>query len=358
MQQATVNLFADMGVQPTTLLAGLVAATASTDTTAPTSTITLAGAGREPAGRRQGHDHRHRDRHRRRRRRRRRGLDRRRAAPGIRRRSRRRTARPSAGPTPGSRTATRRPTIESRAVDDSGNLETPVGRRHGQRRAVPARSGAATLTNPADSGDASAIEVGVKFTTDTFGTVSGIRFYKVAGEHRHARREPVDLDRPAARPGDVHRRDQLRLAAGQLLEPGSDQPQHHLRRRPTSRPMGHYAQTDGLLLSPPVAEPDGGGTVDSPPLHALRSTEPTINGVYAYSSTPTFPTSTYQRRELLGRPVFSAGARRRVRSPASTATAGNAAAAVSWTAPSTGGPVDVLHRHAVHRLRPPSRRRP
>ena len=46
MQQATINLFADMGVQPTTLMAGLVAATKSTDTFAPTSTITfpLAGA--------------------------------------------------------------------------------------------------------------------------------------------------------------------------------------------------------------------------------------------------------------------------------------------------------------------------
>ncbi|MBK9121839.1 MAG: tandem-95 repeat protein [Chloroflexi bacterium] len=41
MQQATVNLFADMGnVQPETLQAGLIAATQSTDATAPTSTIT------------------------------------------------------------------------------------------------------------------------------------------------------------------------------------------------------------------------------------------------------------------------------------------------------------------------------
>src|SRR4029077_13951760 len=38
MQQATVNLFADMGnVQPATLMAALTAATPSTDTTAPTS---------------------------------------------------------------------------------------------------------------------------------------------------------------------------------------------------------------------------------------------------------------------------------------------------------------------------------
>ena len=34
MQQATVNLFADMGVQPATLMSGLTPATASTDTTA------------------------------------------------------------------------------------------------------------------------------------------------------------------------------------------------------------------------------------------------------------------------------------------------------------------------------------
>jgi Domain of unknown function (DUF4082)/Bacterial Ig-like domain/Concanavalin A-like lectin/glucanases superfamily/Bacterial Ig domain len=40
MQQATVNLFADMGVQPATLMSGLVAASASTDFTAPVVTIT------------------------------------------------------------------------------------------------------------------------------------------------------------------------------------------------------------------------------------------------------------------------------------------------------------------------------
>src|SRR6266849_3628410 len=45
MQQATVNLFADMGVQPSTLLRGLVPATASTDTTPPRSTITSPAPG-------------------------------------------------------------------------------------------------------------------------------------------------------------------------------------------------------------------------------------------------------------------------------------------------------------------------
>ncbi len=44
-QQATVNLLADMGVQPDTIRPGLTAATASTDTTAPTATITAPAAG-------------------------------------------------------------------------------------------------------------------------------------------------------------------------------------------------------------------------------------------------------------------------------------------------------------------------
>ncbi|MGA2013185.1 MAG: N,N-dimethylformamidase beta subunit family domain-containing protein, partial [Solirubrobacteraceae bacterium] len=46
MEQATVNLFADMGnVQPATLESGLVAATESTDHTPPTSTITSPSSG-------------------------------------------------------------------------------------------------------------------------------------------------------------------------------------------------------------------------------------------------------------------------------------------------------------------------
>src|SRR5581483_10818151 len=40
MQQATVNLLADMGVQPATLQSGLIPAAASADHAPPTSTIT------------------------------------------------------------------------------------------------------------------------------------------------------------------------------------------------------------------------------------------------------------------------------------------------------------------------------
>jgi hypothetical protein len=50
MKQATVNLFADMGVQPATLTGGLVAATVSADNQAPTSTISSPVNGSTVAG--------------------------------------------------------------------------------------------------------------------------------------------------------------------------------------------------------------------------------------------------------------------------------------------------------------------
>ena len=49
MQQAQVNLLADMSAQPTTLASNLVAATKSTDTTGPTVTITTPAVGAAPA---------------------------------------------------------------------------------------------------------------------------------------------------------------------------------------------------------------------------------------------------------------------------------------------------------------------
>ncbi len=50
MQQAQVNLFADMGVQPTSLMDGLAPATASADSTAPTVQVTEQPAGPVPHG--------------------------------------------------------------------------------------------------------------------------------------------------------------------------------------------------------------------------------------------------------------------------------------------------------------------
>ena len=56
MQQATVNLFADMGVQPATLQAGLLPASASADVVAPVSDITFPADNASVPGRGPGHD--------------------------------------------------------------------------------------------------------------------------------------------------------------------------------------------------------------------------------------------------------------------------------------------------------------
>ena len=58
MQQATVNLLADMGAQPLTRQANLVAATKSTDTTGPAVTMTAPAAGSDRAGPHAGDRHR------------------------------------------------------------------------------------------------------------------------------------------------------------------------------------------------------------------------------------------------------------------------------------------------------------
>ena len=177
MQQATVNLFADMGVQPTSLQSGLVAASASTDAAAPTSTITSPAAGASVASG---------------------------SAVTI-----SGTAIDSGGgvvggvevsvdggatwhpangratwtyswTTPGGGSSV---TIKSRAVDDSGNLETPSAGTTvtvGSGSATcpcSAWSNATTPTVAADS-DTSPVELGVKFRSSVAGYITAIRFYK------------------------------------------------------------------------------------------------------------------------------------------------------------------------------------
>jgi N,N-dimethylformamidase beta subunit-like protein/uncharacterized protein DUF4082/Big-like domain-containing protein len=175
MQQATVNLFADMGVQPGSLIAGLSAAIGSTDISAPSSTITspALGSTAEVASRV--------------------------AVSG--------TALDTGGVVAGVEVSTDggttwhpakggshwfyewspavigTATVRSRAVDDSGNVETPSP---GVLVNVVASSCPCNhLWNPAtaapqtvDSGDSFPAELGVKFTSDVAGFITGVRFYK------------------------------------------------------------------------------------------------------------------------------------------------------------------------------------
>jgi hypothetical protein len=172
MRQATVNLLADMGARPATLVSGLVAATASTDTVAPTATISWPAPGAALAGP---------------------VLITGRAADtggvvagvevsvdgGA-------TWHPAQGReswsyiwTPSSLGTA---SILARAVDDSGNLgatsavsSVTVGRPSG-----PASIWNDSFTPSATSvqGGGTSLELGIAFTSDVAGYVTGVRFYK------------------------------------------------------------------------------------------------------------------------------------------------------------------------------------
>ncbi len=185
MQQATVNLFADMGAQPRIADRRTGARRPRRPTPPPpTSTITSPTAGQQPAGRQQGHDLGHRDRHRRRRGRRRRGLHRRRLdlAPGD--------------------YDQRRPDVNwtyAWVAHGNPDHDDQVARRRRQRQPrdtlrrhhtstspARARSGAQASLRPRRRRRPQLDRGRREVHVETFGTVTGIRFYKAGGQHRHS----------------------------------------------------------------------------------------------------------------------------------------------------------------------------
>ncbi|MFS0866252.1 DUF4082 domain-containing protein [Microbacterium sp. 179-B 1A2 NHS] len=169
MQQAQVNLFADMGVFPGTLMPDLVAATESADATAPTTTITspaegattthgrvvtvtgtAADAGGVVAGVEVSTD----------------GGQSWYAATGT-------TSWSYSYVQQGLTSAT----IRARAIDDSANVAAA-----GAVRSVAVTGSASILGDVtpqiASTTDTQAIELGLRFTTLTDGVVSGVRFFK------------------------------------------------------------------------------------------------------------------------------------------------------------------------------------
>jgi Domain of unknown function (DUF4082)/Bacterial Ig-like domain/Bacterial Ig domain len=176
MQQATINLLADMGVQPDTLQPGLVRATASTDATAPTAAVTsptattevrvgtavtVAGTAADSGGGVVG------------------GVEV--SVDGG------TTWHPATGReqwtyawTPAEPGPV---TIAARAVDDSGNLQSPSSTAITVLpRQCPCSIWPDTTTPAVASvTDTAPLELGVKFRTDADGVVSGVRFYKGPG---------------------------------------------------------------------------------------------------------------------------------------------------------------------------------
>jgi hypothetical protein len=278
MQQATVNLFADMGIQPATLQAGLVTASPSTDVTPPTSTITFPASGAsvtrndtitvtgtaiDAAGKVGGVEvsvdggtswH---------------------PATGLESWSYQWMPR-ATGPA----------TIRSRAVDDSGNRETP-GAGVPVTVVAAAFSGSiwdnATVPSIAASNDANPVALGLKFRSDVDGFVTGIRFYK----------SPLNVTPHVG---------SLWTASGTLLASVSftNETASGWQQASLSAPVpitagtvyvasyhttaGRYAADSGFFATSEIV---------SGPLHGLQNGAAGGNGVFAYGTSMAFPNNSF-----------------------------------------------------------------
>ncbi|ASN53902.1 hypothetical protein CGQ25_04875 [Sinomonas sp. R1AF57] len=296
MQQATVNLFADMGVQPVTLISGLVAATASSDSAAPTSVVTspangtaftdgtavtIKGTASDSGG----------------------------VVAGVEISTDGGTTwHPATGTTSWTYSwiahGSPSTTIKTRAVDDSGNLEQPGGGISLSVSCPCSLFGTNTKPAAADSGDSNSVEVGAQFYSDVAGTVTGVRFYKAStntGTHV----------------GNLWTASGTKLASVTFSSETSSGWQTATFSSPVSitagtkyvisyfAPKGHYTQTSGYFYNNPSPPPAGSGSVDAPPLHFTRSLPGTPNGFYFYSGASTFPNNIYDAEYYWVDPVFS-----------------------------------------------------
>ncbi len=321
MQQATVNLLADMGAQPATLEAGLVAATASTDAAAPTSTIsspaagatvqsgsavTISGTAADTGGGVVG------------------GVEVS-VDGGV-------TWHPATGRAAWNYTwipsGSGSVTIKSRATDDSGNIETPnagatinVGSGSGSQTCPCSLwSTSATPTVASDS-DTGAVELGIKFRSDSAGFITGIRFYKGSrntGTHTGS----------------------LWTISGQLLATATftNETTSGWQQVNFATPVAITANT---VYVASYHAPNGGYAVDSgyfaaagydnAPLHALADLAGGGNGVYLYGAGG-FPTQSYQATNYWVDVVFTSNTSSDSSPPNVTMTAPSNGASVSGTA--------------------------
>jgi methionine-rich copper-binding protein CopC len=294
MEQATVNILADMSAQPATIQAGLVQTSASTDTTAPTSTITSPAAGATVyaattvaisgsatdtgggvvAGIEISVDN---------------GATWHKANLAV-------AATPVTWSYSWTPTSVGVVTIKTRAVDDSANLETPSA---GVNVTVAPRPCPCTLFSASavpgtpNTGDAAAVELGVKFTADTPGTVSGVKFYKSSsnsGTHTGS----------------------LWSASGTLLATGTftNETASGWQTLTFASPVVIQANTQYVVsyhTNTGYYSSDAGyfnARYDAPPLHAPSSAASGGNGVFIYGSSA-FPTQSYSASNYWVDVIFS-----------------------------------------------------
>ena len=293
MQQATVNLFADMGVQPGDA-AGRARRRDRVDATRPRrpSTITAPADG---ATRRRAQRHRVRAR---------------RATsaaawsaavevsidggatwhPADGRASLDLHVRRRPQPAP-SRSA-------ARAVDDSGNLERravrPVTVTVEPRRPARARSGTTYRPDrsPTDERHRSRSSSACKFRAEQRRLHHRPALLQGRGQHRHARRPPLDERRRRCSPRPPSpARPRRGWQQVTFATPVADRREHHLRRLVLTR---RRATTRRPATSPRTA-------YANPPLHALADGDDGAQRRLPLRRQPAFPTEHVQRDQLLGR---------------------------------------------------------
>jgi len=327
MQQATVNLLADMGAQPSTLQEGLVQATESTDTTPPQATIatptagktvngseavTVSGTASDVGGVVAGVEV---------------------SVDGG------KTWHPAIGTTSWSYNwnvdGATAATIKARAIDDTGNIGAPTAGVTVPINCPCSMLGALTPA-VADAGDAGSINIGVKFQSETPGFIEGIRFFKsTANVGTHV--------------GSLYTAGGELLAQATFTNETASGWQQVKFSTPVKiqanttymasyfAPKGHYADTAWSLNEPPAT---GSSILSHPPMRILADTEGG-NGVYAYGPSVAFPNKSYHADnywvDVLYRP--STPPLPPGRPGTVSASAGRGLATVNWSAPTTGGAV-------------------
>lgn len=289
MQQATVNLFADMGAQPATLQTGLMTATASTDTTAPVSTITspapgaviqagltanISGTATDAGGGVVG------------------GVEY--STDGG------ATWHPANGR--GSWSGTWLPvtsgpaTLLSRAVDDSGNIEAPSA-----GNTVTVTGGGVTLfpvsamPGVVEQLDPHALDLGIRFYSDQPGVVRAIRFYagqNNTGTHTVSLWTNAGklLGRASATALTGIGWQQLNFTTPVAIQANT----YYVASYHTN--SGYYSSDDFYFT---------GRGINAPPLHAPADGQAGGNGLYIYAKNPAFPNQTYQSENYWVDVVFS-----------------------------------------------------
>ncbi|MFC1432379.1 DUF4082 domain-containing protein [Streptacidiphilus sp. N1-3] len=318
MQQATVNILADMGIQPKTLQSGLVAATASTDTTGPTVTVSTPAANTTVAAAHQltisgtAAD----------------------TGGGV-------VARvevstdggtvwsPATGLNTWSYTWTPTTTgpaqIKVRAVDDSVNIGavTTIPVTVGGQQCPCSVWAPSIVPGTINGGDGSQIELGVKIRSSVAGSITGVRFYK----------SPANT---GTHTGSLWTSTGTLLATGTFTnETASGWQQLNFDSPVPIKPnttyvASYYAPNGGYSYDGGYFNSSAAGLA---PLTALQSGTDGGNGVYHYGSGGGFPSSQSSGSNYWVDAVFDNSGASTTPPSVTTRTPASGATGVSITSP-------------------------